>query len=256
MNVMSKIYKFLLMGVFMALAVTSFGQGVGVTMTATAPTIDGDVSDAEWAAASSLAIDNVSSGNMDAAFAASFKVLWDADNLYLAISVVDDSLKNTNKPSGLAQDHNDFVDLYIDMDRMFPHKENKDNGSWWNTYDLNDFQVQFLRDADFLNIGGQNGAQTIDAAASGITYDQTENVDGSGWNLEVQVPLGNLDADFVAEHNARLGFEIMVGDADADTVRDGRVAWNMPDGVDMAWGDPTEWGLIVLGRRFGCLPAF
>ena len=64
--------------------------------------------------------------------------------------------------------------------------------------------------------------------------------------LEVQIPFTNLDADFVAEHNARIGFEIMVGDADGDTLRDGRVAWNMPAGVDMAWGDPTQWGILIL----------
>ena len=49
-----KIYTFLMLGLFMVLAVTSFGQGVGVANTATAPTIDGDVSDAAWDAATTL----------------------------------------------------------------------------------------------------------------------------------------------------------------------------------------------------------
>ncbi len=214
-------------------------------MAATPPTIDG-TPEALWTDVAYREIGNTSSGVMDNAFAAEFKALWDADNLYLMVDITDDTLTNTNKPSGFAQDHNDFVDLYIDMDRLFPHKENADNGSWWNTYDLNDFQVQLLRDADFLKIGTQNGNQTIDSTAAGITYGQMEKADGSGWMLEVQVPLGNLDPNFVAEHNARVGFEIMVGDADGDTLRDGRVAWNMPAGVDMAWGDPTEWGVLVL----------
>ena len=61
-----KIYTFLMLGLFMVLAVTSFGQGVGVANTATAPTIDGDVSDAAWDAATTLDISNVSSGVMDA----------------------------------------------------------------------------------------------------------------------------------------------------------------------------------------------
>lgn len=219
-------------------------ENPAVEMAATAPTIDG-VADALWTDVPFREIRNTSSGMMDNSFAADFKALWDAGNLYLLVDIEDDTLRNDNKPSGFAQDQNDYVDLYIDMDRLFPYKENKDNGSWWNTYDLNDFQVQLLRDADFLNIGGQNGAQTIDSTASGIIYGQMEKADGSGWMLEVQVPLGNLDAGFVAEHNARLGFEIMVGDADGDTIRDGRVAWNMPEGVDMAWGDPTEWGVLV-----------
>ncbi len=86
-------------------------------------------------------------------------------------------------------------------------------------------------------------------AASGIVYGQMEKGDGSGWMLEVQIPFTNLDANFMAMHNARLGFEIMVGDADGDTVRDGRVAWNMPAGVDMAWGDPTAVGCTCFQRR-------
>jgi hypothetical protein len=215
-----------------------------VDSAATAPTIDG-TAEALWTDVPFREIRNTSSGTMDHSFAADYKALWDANNLYLLVDIKDDTLKNTNRPSAFAQDQNDYVDLYIDMHRLFPHKENKDNGSWWNTYDLNDYQVQLLRDADFLNIGGQNGAQTVDSAASGIVYGQTEKADGSGWMLEVQVPFTNLDANFVAMHNARLGFEIMVGDADADTNRDGRVAWNMPTGTDVAWGDPTAWGTLV-----------
>ena len=252
---MRKVYKFLFLGVFMTLAFTAFGQGVGVVQTAAPPTIDGDVSDAAWAAASDLNIGNVSSGTMDAAFDANFKLLWDADFLYIAISVDDDTLKNTNRPSAFAQDQNDFIDVYIDMDRRFPYEENRDNGSWWNLYDVNDFQIQLLRDSAFLNIGGQFPGQTIDSAASGITFGQAEVTDG--YTFEIAIPFDNLvDGGFDAIHNARLGLEIMVGDADADTNRDGRVAWNMPEGVDLAWQNPELWGLIVLDDGSGVsLPA-
>ena len=197
---------------------------------------------------------------MDAAFAASFKMLWDADKLYLAISVDDDTLTNNNTPSGLAQDQNDFIDLYIDMDRSFPYTQTNPNlgpanGSWWNYYDVNDFQVQLLRDADFLNIGGQFPGNIVDSTASGITIAQAE-VTG-GFTYEVAIPFDNLvEGGFDAIHNARLGFEIMVGDADGDTLRDGRVAWNMEEGVDLAWQEPKLWGIIVLDDGSGVsLPA-
>ena len=183
---MSKVYKFLFLGVFMTLAVTAFGQGVGVVQTAAPPTIDGDVSDAAWAAASDLNIGNVSSGTMDAAFDANFKLLWDADFLYIAISVDDDTLRNDNMPTTFAQDQNDFIDVYIDMDRRFPYEENQDNGSWWNLYDVNDLQIQLLRDSAFLNIGGQFPGQTLDSAASGILFGQAE-VTG-GFTFEIAIP--------------------------------------------------------------------
>ncbi|MEN8202757.1 MAG: sugar-binding protein [Bacteroidota bacterium] len=272
---MRKIYKFLLLGLFVALPLTSFGQGVGVTMTATAPTIDGDVGDAAWAAATPLDIANVSSGTMDDAFAASFRMLWDADYLYVAISVDDDTLTNTNGPSVFSQDQNDYIDIYIDMDRRYPYTYvnpfgdgpgywedpalGKWNGSWWNLFDENDFQVQLLRDADFLAIGGQFPGQAIDSAASGITIGQLELA--GGYTYEMAIPFDNLiEGGFDAVHNARLGFEIAVGDADtkgaADTLRDGRVAWNMEAGVDYAWGDPELWGVIVLDDGSGVsLPA-
>jgi hypothetical protein len=252
---MTKVYKFLFLGVFMTLAITAFGQGVGVVQTAAPPTIDGDVSDAAWNAASDLNIGNVSSGTMDAAFDANFKLLWDVDFLYIAISVDDDTLKNTNRPSAFAQDQNDFIDIYIDMDRRFPYEENRDNGSWWNLYDVNDLQIQLLRDSALLGIGGQFPGQTIDSAASGIIFGQAETA--GGFTCEIAIPYDNLIAGgFDAVHNARLGLEVMVGDADADTLRDGRVAWNMAEGTDLAWQNPELWGLIVLDDGSGVsLPA-
>ena len=53
---------------------------------------------------------------MDETFAAEFKAVWDATNLYLLVEVQDDTLKNDNQPSGFAQDQNDFIDIYLDTD--------------------------------------------------------------------------------------------------------------------------------------------
>jgi hypothetical protein len=255
-----KIYTFLMLGFFMTLAMTAFGQGVGVVQTAAAPTIDGDVGDAAWDAATPLDIANVSSGVMDDAFAAEFKLLWDADNLYVSISVQDDTLRNDNKPSGFAQDQNDFIDIYLDMDRRFPcsvtnPNQGPANGSWWNLYDVNDFQIQLVRDKAFLGIGGQFPGNVIDSTASGITIAQAEVA--GGYTFEVAIPYDNMIAGgFDAVHNARLGLDIMVGDADGDTLRDGRVAWNMEEGVDLAWRQADLWGTIVLDDGSGAsLPA-
>ncbi len=203
--------------------------------------IDGTI-DALWGSVDFREIRNTTSGDMDETFAAEFKAVWDATNLYLLVEVQDDVLKNDNKPSGFAQDQNDFIDLYLDTDMKFPHKTTQSNGSWWNYYDTTDFQIQFLRDSAFLNIGTQNGANDVDSAASGITFAQSE-VTG-GWLLEVSIPWANMDPNMVPAHDLPIGLEVMVGDADLDTLRNGRNAWFMTE--DLAWQQPLLWGTCIL----------
>ncbi len=63
------------------------------------PTIDG-TADAMWTDVPFREIRNTSSGTMDHSFAADYKALWDANNLYLLVDIKDDTLRNDNQAFG------------------------------------------------------------------------------------------------------------------------------------------------------------
>jgi len=211
-----------------------------------APVIDGTV-DGIWG--QSLAVNETvavgGAGTMDGAFASSFTTLWDEDALYVLVEVTDDTAWWSVGANGsLKQDHSDYVDLFVDYDKATPYTTTQANGSWWNYYDANDFQIKFLRDSAWIEIGGQFPGRSTDA--SGIEYSAGE-VTG-GWVLEAKIPWTKWASSWTWANSSSLGFEISVGDIDgsteADTIRDGRVNWINP--ADNNWEDPRVWGVVEL----------
>jgi hypothetical protein len=53
-----------------------------------------------------------------------------------------------------------------------------------------------------------------------------------------------MDPNMVPAHDLPIGLEVMVGDADLDTLRNGRNAWFMTE--DLAWQQPLLWGTCIL----------
>src|SRR4030042_546345 len=180
------------------------------------PVIDGTI-DPVWQNLPGIEGDSVlkvSAGTMDSDFASTFKTLWDNDYLYVLVEVKDSvAFWNVNAEEAIQQDHSDYIDLFIDLERDFPYKANKDNGSWWNTYDNTDYQLKFLRDSNWTEVGGQVPGR---ATTPFVTFKVAEVLDGSkttGWILEAAIPWDRMGV--ITPANARkIGFEITVGDAD------------------------------------------
>ncbi|KPL10635.1 MAG: hypothetical protein AMS26_21270 [Bacteroides sp. SM23_62] len=184
---------------------------------------------------------------MDEDFAATFKTLWDPDALYVLVEVQDSiPFWNFNADGTIKQDHSDYVDIFIDLDRYFLYESNSDNGSWWNTYDMNDYQLKFLRDSNWTEVGGQVPGRATDPF---VEFAVTEVLDGestTGWLLEAMIPWDSM-AMFDPANGIKVGLDITVGDADeagADSTRKGRYAWNNP--ADNSWEDPETWGILEL----------
>jgi hypothetical protein len=214
-----------------------------------APVIDGTV-DAIWNQdfINEEEVEKVTAGIMDAGFSASFKTMWDEDALYVLVEVEDSvAWINVNDEEAIKQDHSDYIDLFVDLDMVFPYTANQDNGSWWNTYDLNDFQLKFLRDSNWTEVGGQVPGRVttpfVDFAVAEVISDDDAV---TGWKLEVKIPWEDM-GDFTPGNDVLVGFEIQVGDADeagADSTRKGRYDWvNLSDNN---WENPKKWGILSL----------
>jgi hypothetical protein len=190
-----------------------------VPAAASAPTIDGAV-DAGWSAPASLSITKVSgtiSGASDCS--ATWKALWDNNNLYVLVDVTDDSKWNDSAN----QWDDDCVELMIDGG-------NEKAGS----YDANDRQYVFgWGDTTAREAGGRN--------ATGVVFAYADPTSTS-YRIEIRVPWTAVGVSPVS--GANIGIDVHVDDDDDGTARDGKIMWN--DSADQAWTNPSVFGTAQL----------
>jgi hypothetical protein len=129
-------------------------------------------------------------------FSASFKALWDDENLYLLIEVRDDVLVNTDPRSY----HNDSVEVFLDL-----------HNSKTASYGDGHFQLRATRGRDGVDM--ERGG-----AGPGIRAGQTETE--GGYVVEMAVPWKALGG----EGEPFLGLDVHVNDNDKDR-REDKLAW-------------------------------
>ncbi len=194
-----------------------------VSMVATAPVIDG-VTDAAWdsAVAQSLDLSTIGSSNV----AAEWKSVWDADNLYVMVTVTDDDLTHDDDPAGWWWE-DDAVEIFIDGDN-----------SKGTAYDgIDDFQFGFRWNDPGVVYLGQNSVQD----STGIVYAMQDTVDG--YVIEVAMPWTTLIGS-TPSAGTELGFETQVDDDENGGMRDAQIAWHATD--ELAWTRPDRFGTIEL----------
>lgn len=187
--------------------------GGKVDVAGTAPTIDGTV-EAFWS--SYTAIPLAQGFNSAPDLAGSYRVAYDATNLYLLIEVTDDDLRND---SGNDWD-DDGAEVYIDINN------DKSGG-----YGANDYQYSFA----------YNNAPTVveykHGTTAGVIYGGA-SVAG-GYVIEVSFPWATLGSgapsagDFV-------GFDVKLNDDDGGGGRDHELGWY--DGSFGAWNNTSLFG--------------
>jgi fibronectin type 3 domain-containing protein len=155
---------------------------------------------------------------------ASYKILWDATNLYVLVSVQDSTPvapTQANIWSG------DSVELY------FSGTDNKSDA-----YGPTDFQYAFPY--------GNGGAVVTEAdhnAVTGVVLGQ-QNVPG-GYQMTIALPWTTLGTIPVA--GQQYGFDVMVDDATGQGTRLGKLAWWGT--VDSTWSNPSLMGPLVLAAQ-------
>lgn len=191
-----------------AVASAQLGLEADAVRTSSPPTIDGDV-DAMWDQAAWNEITWLVPDpwpTPSAPFAAEWKALWDDQNFYLLIDVVDDILGTFTSGAGAWQD--DSIELFFDL--------GNDGGLYNSLTSQVYFRSEF--DGEFYNGANPRGAQVAELTRATTVTDD-------GYRVEVAIPWSNWGAS-IADIGA-IGFDIHVNDGEeiVDS-RPARLVWN------------------------------
>jgi hypothetical protein len=185
------------------------------------PAIDGRVDDV-WAKAKAYELKNsfyeAPSGPEDCS--ASFKTLWDKENLYLLVEVKDEDLRNDSDE--FWQD--DSVEVFVDADN-----------SKSDSFGDNDYHYRFDWDATSPAMDEMRHQKT-----NGVKYAISKT--DKGYNLEVSFPWTTLGAKPAA--GTSIGLDVQVNDDDGGGDRDSKIAWSATE--DNAWENPSVFGNAFL----------
>ncbi|NVK57479.1 MAG: CBM9 family sugar-binding protein [Alteromonadaceae bacterium] len=130
----------------------SFAAPTGVQHASTPIVIDGVANESAWDKAQWHPLDQLMVGDMPtpADFSGRFKMLWDNDQLYLQVEIVDDVLIDTHPNPLRAYWDDDCLEIFIDADAS--------GGDHLNNY--NAFAYHIALDGNVVDIGpADNGAQ-------------------------------------------------------------------------------------------------
>ncbi len=199
---------------------------INVRQATTAPVIDGN-EDIAWSTARQYTIANVfytppSSPND---LSASFKAMWDQNNLYLLVDVTDEKLINDSEQN--YQD--DSIEVFIDA-------ENNKAA----TYGEKDYAFQFAWD--------KTTPSMIEKS-----HNCTENVEyamvptNAGYRLEIKFPWSTLGTK--PDAGEKIGLDVHVDDDDDGGDRDTKITWH--DKQDNAWQNPQSFGNAELAGMVG-----
>jgi tetratricopeptide (TPR) repeat protein len=194
---------------------------------ASRPVVIDGTAEALWSEAREYKIGNViySPVSSDKDFSASYKTLWDADNLYVLVDVTDDSLKNDSDE--FWQD--DAVEVFIDAD-------NSKSGR----YDDNDFQFHF-------------GWAETNPSMGESQHDRTDGVKfaigraDAGYRVEIKFPWTTLGVK--PSVGTKIGLDVHVNDDDDGGDRDTKLTWHGKQ--DNAWQMPSALGIAELAGLVG-----
>ncbi|NLU42993.1 MAG: hypothetical protein GXX08_12425 [Firmicutes bacterium] len=221
--------------------------------------IDADLS--EWNTSSAVVLNSESQLVRDANqwtdpldLSAEVFLMWDADNLYLAAVVRDDTPFMYRE--GFPPDWADSIVLFFSTD-----PEADPNRS---SYDSTDFRLTLIIDDYLFNTGldremvaDKRGIETRGDAGDEQILDGYEyaiaEIDG-GYIFEAKIPLSNFSNDqipvLVPADGVEIGFDLSMFDLDfpCPGIATARMAWT---GSAEADSDPSKWGRLIFRGQIG-----
>ncbi len=192
-----------------------------------APVIDGQA-EGLWSEAQKYGISNqiyspVSSPND---LSANYRVLWDKENLYLLVDVIDDELVNDSEEFF----YDDTIEVFIDADNS------RDGG-----YGENDYTYNICWDGTSPSFEERGQAyQNDDIKYALVTTD-------NGYRLEMKFPWSALGAK--PSPGAKIGLDVHVNDDDDGGERDTKFTWS--DTQDDAFQNTRVFGTAELAGLVG-----
>lgn len=193
-----------------------------IPMTSEQPEIDGKL-DQVWKSvtATRMLVYETGSGlatSYDDSYS-EFRLMWDEDNLYLFVHIVDDTIDVSDPASPW---FNDNIELFFDGNNMKTDTMQADDHQWRYVYGITEYD------------GGTN------CGPGQVVYTVTDE----GYNIELAIPADSLS--FPLEEGTEIGFEISNRDRDGGQVRN-NTRWFTTAGD--AYQNPSVYGNAVLSGR-------
>ena len=201
---------------------------INIQYTDSEPTIDGDREDI-WDVSNELSLMKLENDaspdtiwNSWKDHMASYWTMWDANNFYVFVSVIDDELDGSEKASPWSSD---CVELFFDGG-------NEKAGS----YDANDIQWRYVYGETPSDTGANKGSN----GPGDFVFKDTD----LGFNLEIAISKDTLASRFPLLNDTEIGFEISNADRDAGIGQESVLHWWTTNGL--TWNDPSLFGTAVL----------
>jgi hypothetical protein len=181
-----------------------------------APVIDGDLAESGWIV--NNRVEKMLTGTSDNNL--TFGTMWDAQNLYVAVKVLDANLKNDSGSTTTYQD--DSVEIYIDGDN-----------SRSAVYGTDDHQI---------TLGWHDTALSVGGGITGIQFAQKDIA--GGFTVEMSIPWSGIDIE-PPTANSVLGFDVAYNDDDGNNGgnRESQLMWR---GNGDNWRSTVAFGSLIL----------
>lgn len=223
--------------------------------TSTVPTLDGIDDEDVWATAETYSNFEVAGGLVegDADLFTVWKALWDEDNLYAHVQVVDDVVQDYGDDPTFSDWNTDSVEFYFDATLQgFTHKLLNGEDAQYNYQ--NEFagepvyQLTILNNQLELHEGVNHPeylARNGDDADLSAGWLQTD----SSYSLEIAFPWEALgsDPDSIFGQDGIFGMGIAINDEDDGAERDAQGMWATSNGS--LWNDATKFPLVQLDPK-------
>jgi len=219
--------------------VRSNGTPITAVLAATNPTIDGDLAD--WGNLSYTA--NVVTFGADkwsnsSDLSAAYDLEWDADSLYLAVSVTDDV--HSQSHSGYYIYEGDEVEIMLDADLAGDFNN--------NALSADDYQIG-LSPGNFSSLSPEYYRffpSGFGASPSGVIVKAVQT--SAGYDLEARIPWSafGISTPYIGAH---YGFAIGISDSDVSGTSDQQSMTSIISGYRLV--RPGTWGTLVLGDAQG-----
>lgn len=209
------------------------GTAEAMTVGDTPPTIDGVADDAIWNDAKTHTCQERSWWGSPTGMYTTWKLMWDANNIYVLATVEDNSRYNGNGNNY----ENDCVEIFFDM-----------NQSAGTPYDADDYQIRTIRGLDTWTGSIEGTPGWGDNVARG----QVDNDDI--YTIEMAIPWTSLSGSFLPVADNVFNFDITVADvASTGGARLYRESWTSAH--DDAWFDTRDFGTVTLVEESSSITA-